>query len=398
MATLDDILNNGSSAPKGSQEWSEQQDGGSQETYAPKGSQQWSEQQVQQSTTPPAKGTQEWAEQHSEGDGAVTTNNAASPSNLVAKTTTGGETTNAVGGYEELFKKLNPYTPPTEEELAKERKKQKRDQIFAAIGDGISALSNLYFTTQGAPSMYTGKDTMSEKTKIRYDKLKKDREDNSVAYFNGLMKARMADKEDANNERAWQRQLGLDADKKEKDQKEMDLKERADARAAALHNLDVLLRNGKIGEQEAKVRKAKIEADYADEVQKSIIGKNKASANASNASAENSRASAKEHRNNVNSKNQFKAYDSNGKPHYFSSEEAAIYFARQNGTYTEGKSTHTTTQTVNEGKKDRETGKPILKTTTTKMDKPSGGYAKKPKKPNPMGGGNINGKKKNPMS
>lgn len=59
--------------------------------------------------------------------------------------------------YAELFKKLNPYTPPTDEELAKEKKKQKRDQIFAAIGDGISALSNLYFTTQGAPNMYSGK-------------------------------------------------------------------------------------------------------------------------------------------------------------------------------------------------------------------------------------------------
>lgn len=386
MATLDDILDNGStgtSAPKGSQEWHEQQqDGGSQETHAPKGSQQWSEQQGQQSTPPPAKGTQEWAEQHSGGNDTGTTSKAAAPSTPVAKTATGGEGATAVGGYEELFRKLNPYTPPTEEELAKERKKQKRDQIFAAIGDGISALSNLYFTTQGAPSMYTGKDTMSEKTKIRYDKLKKDREDNSVAYFNGLMKARMADKEDANNERAWQRQLGLDADKKEKDKKEMDLKERADARAAALHNLDVLLRNGKIGEQEAKERKAQIEADYAADVQESIIGKNKAAANASNASAENSRASAKEHRTKAASQNQFVAYDKNGKAHYFSSEDAANYFARQNGTYTED--TSTTTETTDEGKVNRKTGKPEVK--TKKTTKPSGGHSQKPNR----GGNNGN--------
>lgn len=354
MATLDDILDNGTTS-------------NSSASSAPKGS-------------------QEWSEQHSGGNDAVTTNNAAAPPKPVAKTTEGGEATNAVGGYEELFRKLNPYTPPTEEELAKERKKQKRDQIFAAIGDGISALSNLYFTTQGAPSMYTGKDTMSEKTKIRYDKLKKDREDNSVAYFNGLMKARMADKEDANNERAWQRQLGLDADKKEKDKKEMDLKERADARAAALHNLDVLLRNGKIGEQEAKERKAKIEADYTADVQESIIGKNKAAANASNASAENSRASAKEHRTKAASQNQFVAYDKNGKAHYFSSEDAANYFARQNGTYTEGNSTQTTTETVDEGKKDRKTGKPILKTTTKKTTQPSGGHSQKPNR----GGNNGN--------
>ena len=46
--------------------------------------------------------------------------------------------------YEEMFRLLNPYKPPTQEELEKERKKQRREQIFAAIGDGISALSNLF--------------------------------------------------------------------------------------------------------------------------------------------------------------------------------------------------------------------------------------------------------------
>ena len=35
--------------------------------------------------------------------------------------------------YEDMFKKLNPYQPPTEQELEKERKKQRREQIFAAI-------------------------------------------------------------------------------------------------------------------------------------------------------------------------------------------------------------------------------------------------------------------------
>lgn len=42
--------------------------------------------------------------------------------------------------------------PRTPEEQEKLEKKRRRDAIFAAIGDGISALSNLYFTTKGAPS------------------------------------------------------------------------------------------------------------------------------------------------------------------------------------------------------------------------------------------------------
>lgn len=107
----------------------------------------------------------------------------------------------------DLYKKLNPYTPPSEEELAKEKKKQKRGQVFAAIGDGISALSNLYFTTQYAPNMYTGKNTASERTQIRYDKLQRERKENNANYFNGLIKAMGAD----DQERNWRRTLEKDA-------------------------------------------------------------------------------------------------------------------------------------------------------------------------------------------
>lgn len=42
--------------------------------------------------------------------------------------------------------------PRTPEEQAALEKKRKRDALFAAIGDGVSALSNLYFTTKGSPS------------------------------------------------------------------------------------------------------------------------------------------------------------------------------------------------------------------------------------------------------
>lgn len=120
------------------------------------------------------------------------------------------------GGYEELFKKLNPYTPPTAEELEKERKREKRAQIFAAIGDGITALSNLFFATQYAPNMYDGKNTISAANKVRYDKLLKDREEKNTAYFNGLMRARQADADNAHRERSWQRQLGLDQEARDR--------------------------------------------------------------------------------------------------------------------------------------------------------------------------------------
>lgn len=42
---------------------------------------------------------------------------------------------------------------PTEEELAKERKREKSRQIISAIADGVSAISNLYFTGKGAKNV-----------------------------------------------------------------------------------------------------------------------------------------------------------------------------------------------------------------------------------------------------
>lgn len=201
MATLDDILGNGGNTPP------------------PKGAKVWHEQQQDSPTVPPpAKGTKEWTEQHSGDNAPVSSPPAAPPAPAKQKdaqptgggTSAGGGSLSGGGGYEALFRQLNPYTPPTAEELEKEKQKQKRNQIFAAIGDGISALSNLFFTTQYAPNMYTGKNTMSERTKIRYDKLMKDREEKRKEYYGGLLKAKMADAEEAHRERSWQRQLGLD--------------------------------------------------------------------------------------------------------------------------------------------------------------------------------------------
>ena len=120
------------------------------------------------------------------------------------------------GGYLELLQALDPYKPPTAEELEKEKRKQKRDSVIAAIGDGVAALSNLYFTTQGAPNMYDGKNTMSEAVKVRYDKLLKDRDNKQKEYFNNYIKMKQLDDAAANNERSWQRQLGLDEEARQR--------------------------------------------------------------------------------------------------------------------------------------------------------------------------------------
>lgn len=195
--------------------------------------------------------------------------------------------------YEEMFKMLNPYQPPTKEELEKERKKQKREQIFAAIGDGISALSNLYFTTQYAPNMYTGVNNASKRTRERWDKLTAERNANMTAYINGLMRARQADDAYNDNERAWARQIGLDKVKAERDKAADARAEAQEKRDAEMHDLNKQLMDNKITQAEYDAKKAEIEAKYAPQLEESKIGRNKAAAGASNASASASRARAR---------------------------------------------------------------------------------------------------------
>jgi len=105
--------------------------------------------------------------------------------------------------YVEMFQKLNPYQPPTQEEIEKEKKKRKREQIFNAISDGIQALSNLYFTTQYAPNSYNPKNSLSAKAQERWDKLDKERQANNDAYYKGWIQAAAADDAAARDNRNW---------------------------------------------------------------------------------------------------------------------------------------------------------------------------------------------------
>lgn len=207
--------------------------------------------------------------------------------------------------YEEMFRQLYPYKPPTQEELEKERKKQRREQIFAAIGDGISALSNLYFTTQYAPNMYSGRNTASQRVKDRWDKLAADRNANMTAYINGLMRARQADDAYDYNERQWARQLGLDKIKQQRDKAADARAEAKEKRDAEMHDLNKQLRNNQITQAEYEAKKAEVEARYAPQLEESKIGRNRAAAGASNASASASRARARYYDNGGSSGNRY---------------------------------------------------------------------------------------------
>jgi len=99
--------------------------------------------------------------------------------------------------YVEMMQQLSPYKPPTEEELAKERRKQKRETVFAAIGDGLNAFHLAYANQRGVKPLTTNV-SMSGMVRDRYEKLKKERDARTQEYLNAYLRAAQADQQQEN--------------------------------------------------------------------------------------------------------------------------------------------------------------------------------------------------------
>lgn len=150
---------------------------------------------------------------------------------------------------------------PTKDELAKERRRRRTEGIISGITDGVTALSNLIFTTKYAPNMYDASSTMSGRWRDRWDKLKKEREADADRYLNyaltiGRLKDGQEQKEYQRGRDALQDQIRLS--------QEIRAQLKAD-RDAAMADLKMQLLAGKINEQEAAARAKEIEADFADQ-------------------------------------------------------------------------------------------------------------------------------------
>lgn len=118
--------------------------------------------------------------------------------------------------YDEQGREMSPFAfavhvaekgQMTPEEKAAEAKRERRSKIFSAIGDGISALANVFFASKGAPDMYDPKTSMSAKTKEYWDKLNAQRKADADKYNNILLSAYKADKADKDAKDKWQQQL-----------------------------------------------------------------------------------------------------------------------------------------------------------------------------------------------
>lgn len=93
--------------------------------------------------------------------------------------------------FERMAQITDPNRPLSPQEQEKLDKRRRNDAIFSALGDGLSALSNLYFTSQGAYDMSPDpSQSLSAKSKERWDRIKAERDAKDLRFFENVQRRR----------------------------------------------------------------------------------------------------------------------------------------------------------------------------------------------------------------
>lgn len=91
--------------------------------------------------------------------------------------------------FERMAQITDPNRPLSPQEQEKLDKRRRNDAIFSALGDGLSALSNLYFTSQGAYDMSPApSQSLSAKSKERWDRIKAERDAKDLRFFENVQR------------------------------------------------------------------------------------------------------------------------------------------------------------------------------------------------------------------
>lgn len=166
--------------------------------------------------------------------------------------------------YRDILAKYAPLT--SDEEKKKQMRREKRNAIIGALGDGLSALSNLYFTTKGAPDQGL-KPGMTDAAKKRMDDLRAKWQAEKDKYQDLMLKGLEMDREQGNWLKSYKLQLNADkrADAEEERkaktfEKELPLLEKKVQ--AAEEELKKLIRENNIGDatwqQSVEVKKQEL--------------------------------------------------------------------------------------------------------------------------------------------
>lgn len=145
--------------------------------------------------------------------------------------------------FRDILAKLAPQT--SDEEKRKQMRRERRKAIVSALGDGLSALSNLYFTTKGAPDQGI-KPGMTDAAKKRMDDLRAQWQKEKDKYQDFMLKGLEMDREQGN----WLKSYELQKAEEERKQKtfEQELPLLKKKVQAAEEELKKLIRENNVGD------------------------------------------------------------------------------------------------------------------------------------------------------
>lgn len=151
---------------------------------------------------------------NNDGGNTAAANNIDSNNKAVKTVSTAtANTDNAPKGYseshvfEETFRKANPNPELTPEERKKKEKQEKAEKLenfFGKVGNLVSDLSNLYFTTKYAPSAYQKQhDNDTKQLNDKWERYWLDEEAKKKAWARDLGTAVAKDVDNNNKQRQW---------------------------------------------------------------------------------------------------------------------------------------------------------------------------------------------------
>ena len=101
--------------------------------------------------------------------------------------------------YADMYKMLNPEQEETAEQKERREKKERTKARIAAIGDGLRALSNIYFATKGAKVVHNAESDITNVVNKRKEYMDAQREKNRAVWLTGYQKAMALDEEARKN-------------------------------------------------------------------------------------------------------------------------------------------------------------------------------------------------------
>lgn len=137
---------------------------------------------------------------------------------------------------------------PMGDEEGQERKRNRARSFVAAIGDGVSALANLYFTTQYAPNANM-QPSLSRQNKERFDRRMEEFRARRKEYEAGLQRAKDRDRDNNRYAQEWKLRMQQARAAEQEKQRAAAAKEAAAKAAEARHKDEMALKKADADER-----------------------------------------------------------------------------------------------------------------------------------------------------